>query len=203
VSAPLIRGAAAIRPASRVGRCSVSYISIARQLSAGWLQSCSIRREQQSRPARPARRLYERGRGVKCAVALLCVVLRAKPVIEGVRNRRVPARHPQGGPTGRAPEALDGGGDRRLGAVSEWVVASGAHVCIAPWRGDRAKWEGSFRRRNSIESRQAARRKPAPAGANGWLRVSMCQIASVSLRDSSIGATLGPRWRPSRRLVCC
>jgi hypothetical protein len=27
------------------------------------------------------------------------------------------------------------------------VVASGAHVCIAPWRGDRAGWEGSFRRR--------------------------------------------------------
>jgi hypothetical protein len=40
--------------------------------------------------------------------------------------------------------------------VGELVVASGAHVCIAPWRGDRAKWEGSFRRRISQASRQAA-----------------------------------------------
>jgi hypothetical protein len=34
------------------------------------------------------------------------------------------------------------------------------------------------------------------------LLVSMCQIASVRRRASSIWATLGPRWRPSRRLVC-
>ena len=59
---------------------------------------------------------------------------------------------------------------------------------------------GSLRRRNSKESRQAARRKRAPAGAKGWLRVSMCQIASVSLRERSIWATLGPRWRPRRLL---
>jgi hypothetical protein len=32
-------------------------------------------------------------------------------------------------------------------------------------------------RRISKESRQAARRQPAPAGAKGWLFVSMCQIA--------------------------
>ena len=60
--------------------------------------------------------------------------------------------------------------------------------------GDSAEWEGSFRRRISKESRQAARRKPAPAGANGWLRVSMCQIASVSLRGEfdlgDLGAAL-------------
>src|SRR5207342_2230263 len=56
------------------------------------------------------------------------------------------------------------------------------------------------RRCMSEVSRQAARRKGAPAGAKGWLLVSMCQIASVSLRDSSIWATLGPRWRPRRRL---
>ena len=49
---------------------------------------------------------------------------------------------------------------------------------------------GSLRRRISKESRQAARRKPAPAGAKGSLRVSMCQIASVSLRERSIWATL-------------
>jgi hypothetical protein len=43
----------------------------------------------------------------------------------------------------------------------------------------------------------AARRKPAPAGAKGSLRVSMCQIAVVSLRARSTCATLAPRWRPS------
>jgi hypothetical protein len=43
------------------------------------------------------------------------------------------------------------------------------------------------------EGRQAARGKTAPAGAKGWLRESMCQIASVSLRAMSIWATLAPR----------
>jgi hypothetical protein len=60
---------------------------------------------------------------------------------------------------------------------------------------------GLVRRCISKVSRQAARRNGAPAGANGWLLVSMCQIASVSLRERSIWATLGPRWRPRRRLV--
>src|SRR5215210_3387659 len=66
---------------------------------------------------------------------------------------------------------------------------------------DRAKWEARSGRRISKESRQAARRKRAPAGAKGWLRVSMCQIASVSFLERSIWATLGPRWRPRRFLV--
>ena len=51
---------------------------------------------------------------------------------------------------------------------------------------------------------QAVRREMAPAGAkglNGLLRVSMYQIASDSLRASSICATFAPRWRPRRRLV--
>jgi hypothetical protein len=52
-----------------------------------------------------------------------------------------------------------------------------------------------------IESRHAARRTVAPAGAKGWLRVRMCQIASVSLRESLIWASLGPRRRPRRRFV--
>jgi putative transposase len=90
-----------------------------------------------------------------------------------------------------------------LQAAGGLGVSSGAHVSIAPsGRGDWAESEGLVRRCMSEESRQAARRKGAPAGAKGWLRVSMCQIASVSLRDSSIWATLGPRWRPRRRLVC-
>ena len=41
-----------------------------------------------------------------------------------------------------------------------------------------------------------------PAGANGWLRVSMYQIASASLRAISTRATLVPRCRPRRRFVC-
>src|SRR5215207_9186818 len=60
---------------------------------------------------------------------------------------------------------------------------------------------GSLRRRISKESRQAARGKRAPAGAKGWLRVSMCQIASVSLRERSIWATFGTRCLPRRLLV--
>jgi hypothetical protein len=39
------------------------------------------------------------------------------------------------------------------------------------------------------------------AGAKGRCRVSMDQMASVSLRATSTRATLGPRWRPSRCLV--
>ena len=60
---------------------------------------------------------------------------------------------------------------------------------------------GSLRWRSSKMGCQAARRKMAPAGAKGWLRVSMYQIASVSWRARSICATLGPRWRPRRRRV--
>jgi len=85
-----------------------------------------------------------------------------------------------------------------LGSACGVVVVSGAHVSIAPAAWGLVVLGGSFRRRMSKESRQAARRKPAPAGAKGWLGVSMCQIASVSLLESSIWATLGPRWRPSR-----
>ncbi len=52
-----------------------------------------------------------------------------------------------------------------------------------------------------LEGRHAASRCGAPAGANGWLRVSMCQIASASLRAMSTWATLAPRCLPSRRLL--
>jgi hypothetical protein len=65
---------------------------------------------------------------------------------------------------------------------------------------DQVSWE-TLRWRSSIRGCQAARRTVAPAGAKGWLRVSMYQIASVSFLARSIWATLAPRWRPSRRLV--
>jgi hypothetical protein len=98
---------------------------------------------------------------------------------------------------------VNGVGCSLLGAAGGWWVSSGAHVSIAPsGRGDLAKSEWLVRRCMPEMSRQAARRNGAPAGAKGWFRVSMCQIASVSLRARSIWATLGPRWRPSRRLVC-
>ena len=89
-----------------------------------------------------------------------------------------------------------------LGFSGGVVVVSGAHVSIAPAAWGLGEMGGSFRRRISKESRQAARRQRAPAGAKGSLRVSMCQIASVSFLERSIWATLGPRWRPRRRLVC-
>jgi hypothetical protein len=47
----------------------------------------------------------------------------------------------------------------------------------------------------------AGRGNVGPAGANGWERVSMYQIASANLRATSMRATLAPRWRPRRRLV--
>src|SRR6266508_3662813 len=53
-----------------------------------------------------------------------------------------------------------------------------------------------------LRGRQAARGSVAPLGAKGWLRVSMCQIASLSRRARSIWATLAPRCLPMRALVC-
>jgi hypothetical protein len=44
----------------------------------------------------------------------------------------------------------------------------------------------TLRWRNSIMGCQAARRTVAPAGAKGWFRVSMYQIASASWRARSI-----------------
>ena len=54
--------------------------------------------------------------------------------------------------------------------------------------------------RKSKRAVYAARRRAAPRGANDSFRVSMCQIATVSLRAMSIWATLAPRCLPSRRL---
>jgi hypothetical protein len=84
------------------------------------------------------------------------------------------------------------------------VVWSGAHVSIASSTSRTWCYRGSLRWRMSKMDCQAVRRFMAPAGAkglNGWLRVSMYQIASVSLRASSIWATFAPAWRPRRRLV--
>ena len=60
---------------------------------------------------------------------------------------------------------------------------------------------GSLRRRIFQRERSGRSTKPAPPGAKGSVRVIICQIVSVSLRERSIWATVGPRRRPKRRLV--
>jgi hypothetical protein len=89
-------------------------------------------------------------------------------------------------------------------AASGSVGWSGAHLSIASSTSKTRCNRGSLRWRNSKVDCQAVRAITAPAGAkglNGWLRVSMYQIASLSFRARSICATFAPRWRPRRRLV--
>src|SRR5918994_518666 len=68
-----------------------------------------------------------------------------------------------------------------------------------PLEEDKADWSSPVA--HLVKDRQAARGSVAPAGAKGWLRVSMCQIASASRRARSTWATLAPRCLPSRCLV--
>ena len=139
---------------------------------------------------RRASRLYERG-----------------PVVNprASAGRSVAARG--GRPTAWTPAELrpDVGCWRPLWTAGGLVVVwSSAHVSIASSTSRTRCYRGSLRRRMSKKDCQAVRREMALAGAkglNGWLRVSMYQIASVSLRASSIWATFAPRWRPRRRLV--
>ena len=101
---------------------------------------------------------------------------------------------------GRAPQALEWAGGRRLRAVGGWLAVSGAHLCIASSAGGAGVMGGRLRGRNSKRAVRRPDEGAAPlaaaVGAKGWLVVSMCQIASVSLRAMSIWATLAPRWRP-------
>ena len=59
----------------------------------------------------------------------------------------------------------------------------------------------SLRWRISERVVYATRVSLALAGAKGWLRVSMCQIASEIWRAMSTWATFAPRCLPSRRLL--
>src|SRR3954453_2246052 len=68
-------------------------------------------------------------------------------------------------------------------------------------RGGQGRWEFAPVA-HLLRDRQAARGSVAPLGAKGSLRVSMCQIASVSRRARSIWATFAPRCLPIRALVC-
>jgi hypothetical protein len=110
-------------------------------------------------------------------------------------RRRRPIRAPAARP---APRQLRPSVVRGCGRVVGVERCSCLHRLVG--RGDVAESERLVGRRISKESRHAARRQEAPAGAKGWWRVSMCQIASVSLRDRSMWATLGPRWRPKAAL---
>jgi hypothetical protein len=80
--------------------------------------------------------------------------------------------------------------------VRSWGVERGSSLYRLFGRG-LGGMGGSLRWRISLTDRHAARGFVAPAGAKGWLRVSMCQIASLSLRARSTWATFGPRCLPS------
>ena len=76
----------------------------------------------------------------------------------------------------------------------------GAHLSIASWLEEQVARSSGWP--SSDEGRQVTRALVGGlAGAKGCLRVSMYQMASVSLRATSTLATLAPRWRPSRCLV--
>jgi hypothetical protein len=63
----------------------------------------------------------------------LCPACGPQPAVRACVIDECRRGHPQGGPSGaERREALDGGGDRRLGAVGGWRLSSGAHVSIAP-----------------------------------------------------------------------
>ena len=86
------------------------------------------------------------------------------------------------------------------GRTVRWWVVSWAHLSIASSLG-RTRPIGVRSGAHLLRDRQAARGSVAPLGAKGWLRVSMCQIASVRRRARSIWATLAPRCLPIRVLV--
>jgi hypothetical protein len=98
---------------------------------------------------------------------------------------------------------VNGVGGWLLAAPVGCGVASGAHLSMACSAG-RTRCHGRPAPWAQVrKGRQAARRKAEPpgGGVKGWLVVSMCQIASVSLRAMSIWATFAPRCLPSRRLL--
>ena len=133
------------------------------------------------------------------------------PALEAQSARDgAPQKRPSGTPPTQAanrPPALYEGGwvvkwvrDRWSWAAGVSWGLSGAHLSIASWWEDRVVWE-PLRWRISVRAVYAARAGVAPAGAKGWFRVSMCQIASARRRAMSTWATLAPRCRPSRALL--
>jgi hypothetical protein len=131
--------------------------------------------------------------------------IRSCPGVPARDSRLQPARRPPGlkaflasplTDSNRRPPLYEGG--RR----SVRLVLSGAHLSIASWAGGSGWMGASLLVVHLLMGRQAARGSAAPAGAKGWSRVSMCQIASARRRARSTWATLAPRCLPSRCLVC-
>jgi hypothetical protein len=66
------------------------------------------------------------------------------------------------------------------------VVALEQRSSLYRLLGGRIRWDGRLAPvAHLLADRQAVRGLVAPAGANGWLRLSMCQIASASRRAKS------------------
>ena len=121
----------------------------------------------------------------------------SRPILKGI-SFEVPAGKTVAvvGPSGAGKSTLS-----RL--LFRFYDLSGGRILID--RRELSEYElSSLRRRISKRDCQAVSGKTAPAGTkglSGWLRVSVYQIASLSLRASSICAIFGPRWRPKRRRV--
>src|SRR6266508_5973923 len=135
------------------------------------------------RIALPGRRTKPRG-GARLRKSPLPDSNRRPPLYEGGPCVRWRLRGHQPGQGGR------GGGGRRAALIS-----------LSPPRG-RIRLDGRFAPvAHLLADPQAVRGPVAPAGAKGWLRVSMCQIASASRRARSTWATLAPRCLPTRVFV--
>jgi hypothetical protein len=118
-----------------------------------------------------------------------------------MRRRRLPTHSSPSSVSSCSPRRWIGRGPtQRPRCASGWLTREQRSSLYRSSRGeDQVSWEVApvvhFQR-----LRQAARREGAPAGAKGSLRVSMCQIASVSLREK---LDLGDLWsaRASGALV--
>src|SRR6266511_1888098 len=98
---------------------------------------------------------------------------------------------------GQARETVAGRG------LAVWALELGSFLCCTAV-GEKVWWELAPVAHFAYGDRQFAvrdtRRLPEQ-GSKGWLRLSMCQIASASLRAITILATLPPRLRPIRARV--
>src|SRR5215210_1174004 len=87
---------------------------------------------------------------------------------------------------------------RAVGAVVGWELGSSLYRLLIK----RTRPMGVFAPvAHLLKGGQAARGSVAPLGAKGWLRLSMCQIASARRRARSTCATLAPRCLPMRAFV--
>src|SRR5215207_6892022 len=108
----------------------------------------------------------------------------------------------------RRPPLYEEGRCGQVTAVVGWswracglVVSTWAHLSIASWWEDKAGWEARSGSASPSRDRHAVMGAGAPAGANGRLWVSMCQMALARRRARSTWATLGPRCLPRRSFV--